>query len=157
VKHSPFFNPSDMLFKSLNTACNNIVRNLKKEANKAIKNNLSTMRDYNVEQMEHGCNAEGGMIGDYRSEPYARLKKAIGSVAPFGNVDLKLTGDFHSATFAKRSGQNLLFGSKDRKTKELTAKYGGNIFGLTDENKTTVTDQIIAETFDYVTTQIQKI
>jgi hypothetical protein len=158
VKLSPFFYKTTiMLFQSLKKASDNIVKNLSKEADKAIDNNLSTMRDLNVEQMEQGLNSDGKQIGLLRSEPYARAKKATGGVAPFGIPDLKLTGDFHAGTFAKKQGQSLQFGSTDSKTGELTSKYGKEIFGLTDKNKTTTTDQILAETLDYVTTQIQMI
>jgi len=144
-----------MLFARIKKASDNIVKNLSKEADKAVNNNLSTMRDLNVEQMEQGINSDGKEIGQYRSEPYAKLKKAIGSRAPFGTPDLKLTGAFHSGTFTKKTGKNLIFGSTDKKSSDLSGKYGSEIFGLTKSNQTDVTDQIIAETFDYVTKQIQ--
>lgn len=148
-----------MLFKSIQTVSNNIARNLKQQAYKAIDNNLSTMADLNVAQMEKGLNSDGTEIGSYVSEPYARFKKAIGSIAPFGVVDLKFEGNLHSRTFAKRNGDNLVFGSTDEKTKQLKEKYdsNGEIFGLTKDNQIEVTDQILAETFDYVTQQIQQI
>lgn len=131
-----------VMFKSLSQAVNQIVRNLDKVGNKAIDENLAVMADMNREQLTFGINAEGGEVGAYRSESYARLKKSIGSRAPFGIPDLKLTGDFHSGIFAKRKGSELTFGGTDSKTSMLTEKYD-SILGLTEENRTDVKDNYI--------------
>ena len=146
------------MFKSLSAAVNQIVRNLNKVANKAIDENLSVMADMNRDQLTFGINAEGGEVGLYQSEPYARLKKAIGGRAPFGTVDLKLTGDFHSGIFAKKSGKELRFGSTDTKQSMLSEKYGESIFGLTAENQTEVTnDYIFPIITDWLNSQLKQI
>lgn len=130
------------MFKSLQKSVNTIVRSLNKVANAAIDENLSVMADMNREQLTFGINAEGGAVGAYRSEPYARFKMAIGARAPFGIPDLKLTGDFHSGIFAMRKGSDLTFGGTDSKTSMLTEKYD-SILGLTEENRTDVKDNYI--------------
>lgn len=147
-----------MLFQSLKKTVDTIVRGAKKAQYDAIDNNLSTIADANTAQMVSGLNADGGQLGLYRSEPYARFKKAIGSRSPFGTVDLKLSGDFHSGVFARRKGDTITISSTDNKTGELTAKYGENIFGITEEKRNDiVNDQIIPELWDWYSKLIQQI
>lgn len=157
---APFFsNFGDMarMFKSLQKSVNTIVRNLNKVAKNAINENLSVMADMNREQLTFGYNTEGGAVGLYRSEAYARLKKSIGSRSPFGTVDLKLTGDFHSGIFASRRGDDLIFGSTDGKTADLVSRYGP-ILGLTKESQTDVTDNYIFPIItDWIGQQIRQI
>lgn len=147
------------MFKSLSGAVNQIVRNLNKVANKAIDENLAVMADMNREQLTLGVNAEGGEVGAYRSESYARLKKSIGARAPFGIPDLKLTGDFHSGIFAKRLGSELKFGGTDSKTSMLIEKYdNGPLLGLTTENQAEVTDNYIFPIItDWLNQQLKQI
>lgn len=147
-----------MLFQSIKKSVDTIVRGAKKAKYDAIDNNLATIADANVEQMTAGLNAEGGQLGLYRSEPYARFKKAIGSRSPFGVVDLKLSGDFHSGVFAQRRGDTITIFSRDSKTGDLVAKYGENTFGLTEQSRKGVAnDQIIPEIWDWYSKLIQQI
>jgi len=145
------------MFRSLHKSVNTIVRNLNKVAKNAINENLSVMADMNREQLELGINAEDGDVGFYRSLSYARLKKSIGSRSPFGIADLKLTGDFHSGIFARRRGDDLIFGSTDGKTADLVSRYGP-ILGLTKESQTDVTDNYIFPIItDWIGQQIRQI
>lgn len=147
-----------MLFKSLKNTVDTIVGDLKKVAIEAIDDTLPDIADKNREQLEKGLDSEGQIFSYYASENYARFKKAIGSIAPLGVTDLKLTGDFHSGIYAERAGDDLSMFSRDSKAGMLADKYGDNIFGLTDENKADITNNYIFPIItDWLNSQIRRI
>lgn len=85
-------------------------------------------------QMLFGERSDGKKIGKYRSIPYAIRKQTINPLAGFKQVDLRLTGDFHSGLFADVRDDKVVFDSLDSKTDILLDKYGEKIFGLNKKN-----------------------
>ena len=67
--------------------------------------------------------SDGGAITPKYSKAYARLK---GKSTP----DLKLTGAFQEAIFAKSTSKTFVLSSKDKKKPFLVNRYSDNIFGL---------------------------
>ena len=154
-----FHKCKDMLFQNIKKVADDIVKGANKAMYKALDDNLSTMADANREQLTFGIDSTGNEIKPlYRSEPYARLKKALGSRSPFGTPDLKLSGAFHSGIFSKRNNKTIVFGGRDSKTGDLTSKYGDNILGLTEENRNNITyNQIIPDLFGWYSAQIKRL
>jgi hypothetical protein len=145
------------MFKGLKMVIDTIVNDLEKVGMNAIDENLSVMADLNTEQMTRGLNIEGETIGEYRSPKYAAMKQSMNSRPPAFVPDLKLTGDFHSGVFAKRNGNDLVFGGTDGKTNDLVRKYGP-ILGLTEESQTDVTDNYVFPVItSWLKTQLQRI
>lgn len=95
-----------------------------------------TSEDYlnlNRDQMMHGENSKGEMIGLYRNMAYERMKTAMNPLAN-STVDLKLTGDFQrELTLRIISKKRFALYSQDAKNNDLMKKYGEEIFGLNDK------------------------
>lgn len=87
---------------------------------------LNVQRD----QMIHGISSQGDGIGLYRSEEYADKKYEQSPLAGYGNVDLRLTGDFYNAMKATPVEEGLAIYSTDKKAKGLEEKYGASIYTL---------------------------
>lgn len=111
----------------------------------AMASNKEEVVDANVDQIERGIAPDGGYIGEYRSDDYAKYKQSIGSKAPSGRVDLKLSGDFISGINADPTNEGLRLDSSDYKTDHLEQKYDGRIFGLTQKSKQDLAPQIVGE------------
>lgn len=83
---------------------------------------------------EHGQNRLGVDIADYA--PYTdftiEYKHAKGQ--PTNRVTLRDTGDFYRSFYVSTNGKSFKIHAKDWKTEDLEAKYGSQIFGLSDEN-----------------------
>lgn len=121
---------------------NNMLQSvLKIDLPQAVDNSFdATKKDYvglQKDQMTLGLASDGEKIGKYQNEVYAAKKNAMNSKAGFGNVDLKLTGDFYSGIFADPRSEGIVVDSLDPKTEMLTEKYGEGIFTLADERKQT--------------------
>lgn len=102
---------------------------------RAIVENQEEILDLNVAQLRVGKDSFGEFLYEYASEEYAQMKQAMGSQAPFGKPDLILEGDFTEGFVLKyESGGQFTITSTDDKTADLVAKYGDEIFGLTDES-----------------------
>lgn len=128
------------IFDELKNRVNSINNNLERIIVEAMVAEDSAIIDLNVSQLEEGINAEGTVVGKYASDEYARHKQSIGSKAPFGIVDLKLEGDFHSGFYADSyfgsnpDASGLFINSRDSKTGKLESAYSG-IFGIAPDNK----------------------
>lgn len=101
---------------------------------RAVLDNRNLVIDSNIAQLEGGFDSLGNFLKDYASDTYAEFKQVIGSKAPFGIADLKLTGDFYAGFVLKYIGSEFIITSTDWKTEELAAKYGVDIFGLANES-----------------------
>lgn len=148
-----------MMFAGLKQLCDTVIREAEMQAMKAIDDNLGTMADMNREQLLFGINSEGNRVGEYASPVYSALKKSRGSRAPFGVPDLLLEGNFHPSIFAKRNGDDIVFGAADWKYEKLSSPqfYGTEILGLTDQNKSEVTTGYIFPLIaDWLTSQIRQ-
>ncbi len=84
----------------------------------------------NKEQLSLGYDANKEQLQDYASESYAGFKvDTVGSRAPLGTPDLKLSGDFYNGFKIILSETAITITSDDIKTLALEGKYG-DIFGL---------------------------
>lgn len=84
----------------------------------------------NTEQLFEGKNANGEQVGTYRSELYAEQKNRMNPKPGFGNVDLRLTGDFYQRITTNVTGDSVITESTDSKAARLKEKYGDEIYGL---------------------------
>jgi hypothetical protein len=84
-------------------------------------------------QMLSGQTSEGRKIGRYKSPAYAKKKYQLSRLAGYGNVDLRLTGDFYRGVTVDPRSKSVAIGGADYKTEILTDKYGEEIFGLNQE------------------------
>ena len=116
----------------------------------AIKNTSTDLEDVQRDQMQVGENAEGNIIGKLRSADYAKRTKAKGGIAKLGVVDLKNTGDFYDAIFAKVESKFIEISSSDSKTNLLEKKYGDIIFGLNDYYKKIYFEILVPEIIDLI-------
>ena len=107
--------------------------------------NEAQICELNSEQQlyDYGVNALGVDISDY--QPYAPLtigiKRSKGQ--PSDRVTLRDNGDFHGSFFVKFGKDGLAIDATDRKRDKLVSKYGKQIFGLTPESKTYVSNEIL--------------
>ena len=97
----------------------------------------------NQEQLSLGYDANKEQLQDYATESYAGFKiDVVGSRAPLGTPDLKLTGDFYDGFKIILSETTITITSEDIKTLNLEGKYG-DIFGLTDDFLSQLANQYI--------------
>lgn len=89
---------------------------------------------FQLDQWIHGQKSTGKKIGKYKSAKYRQKKFSMNPLAGYGNVDLKLTGALHKATFVAVLDRSLLIESGDEKFPDLSFKYGKDIAGLTEKN-----------------------
>lgn len=108
---------------------------IKKLMDSVILEHESEIIDANTDQLSKGFYSDGDRMPDYANENYAQFKQSIGSKAPYGITDLKLTGDFHSGFFMKPDSDGFQIWSSVSKTDELVGKYGADIFGISPESK----------------------
>jgi len=124
-----------MLFSTFNDKYQLFISDLNKNMELAVQANEKPLVDINRKQMQVGKNAEGQIIGAYRSTSYAKFKKQMGSKAPYRAVDLLLTGNFQKDMILETDDKDYQILSTDEKTDDLVSKYGDVIFGIAPENK----------------------
>jgi len=107
--------------------------------------NEAQICELNSEQQlyDYGVNALGVEISSY--QPYAPLTIDIKTTKgqPSDRVTLRDTGDFHGSFFVKFGKDGLVIDATDSKRDKLVRKYGKQIFGLTQESKTYVSNEIV--------------
>ena len=107
--------------------------------------NEAQICELNSEQQlyEYGVNALGVDISDY--QPYAGLTVYAKGLKgqPSDRVTLRDNGDFHGSFFVKFGKVGLAIDATDSKRDKLVSKYGKQIFGLTPESKTYVSNEIL--------------
>lgn len=116
-----------------------------------VKKHSAQIVDLNIDQLMHGENAEGGLLGTYKSEPYARFKRTLN---PLGVLDLRLTGDFQNGFFLEADAFPVTVFSRDNKTPKLTAFYD-NIFGFTVKSKNEIVQDVRPEAQELVQGMLQ--
>ena len=126
-----------MNFIQLHTNLKKVINNFDKIVDTVIHEYEAELIDLNTGQLEKGIAPDGIEIEPpYAFDEYARFKKSIGSKAPLGIPDLKLTGDFYSRFETKITPNYIEISSGDSKAPELENKYGEDqIYGLTESNK----------------------
>jgi hypothetical protein len=113
-------------------------------AKESIHANQDAIVTMQAEQMRLGKKSTGDKIGYYRSVAYAQLKQSMGSIAPFRVPDLLLTGAFYGGLKVNLSGDKLELTSADEKTPMLVARYGEDIFGLGEDSKDMLREEVFA-------------
>lgn len=111
---------------------------------KALEQNKEKIVELNVKQLnELGVNSLGIQIDTYAPySPYTvYVKKQKGQ--PTDRVTLRDTGDFHRSFDVVFEPSSFYITATDSKTEDLVAKYGVNIFGLTAENRTDLTESYV--------------
>ena len=69
--------------------------NVRQLALKVAQANEGLITDNVIDQLDVGIAGDGKRVGEYVTDRYSRFKRSEGSNAPFGVVDLKLTGDLY--------------------------------------------------------------
>lgn len=97
-----------------------------------IMDHKQDITDLNRKQLKYGRKSDGERVGKYRSREYKLMKIDMNPLAG-GYVDLTLTGDFTNMLTLRRDSDKVaeIF-SEDEKATMLKAKYGDDIYGLTD-------------------------
>ena len=107
--------------------------------------NEAQICELNSEQQlyDYGVNALGVEISSY--QPYAPLTIEIKAMngQPSDRVTLRDNGDFHDSFFVKFGKDGMEIDATDSKRDKLVRKYGKQIFGLTQESKTYVSNEIV--------------
>jgi len=97
-----------------------------KLAREAVEETRKDLLDIQRDQLLHGEKKDGTKIGKYKSEKYAAKKLAQNPLAGSGNVDLKLTGEYHEELFVDVREQTLVIDSAASadKIENIIGKYG---------------------------------
>ncbi len=106
---------------------------------RVTQNNIATIEDKNIAQMEAGLDAHGNEIEPPYTDFTVSIKKAMGQ--PFSKVTLKNTGDFHKGTKAEVSMSGFEMTNTDSKWGQLSEKYG-DVIGLNDKSKQELIDEV---------------
>lgn len=86
------------------------------------------------QQMRLGQRSDGEIIGYLHDSHYAEGKTLSGGIAPPGEVDLRLTGDFQAGLRTVVTPLSLRTYSIDTKSEKLELKYSSLIFGANKAN-----------------------
>lgn len=107
---------------------------IKELALQVAKQNGGLILERQREQLSVGENANGSDIGKYTTKRYSDLKRRMGTKAPYGTPDLKLSGKLHSELFVKIRKTTFNINSDVEYSKYQIQRYGKNIYGLQKEN-----------------------
>lgn len=96
-------------------------------------------------QMLRGENANGGIIGQYRSPNYRQRKLSMNPLAG-GNVDYKLTGALHrNLDLVEQSNTDFAIFSSVKYAPKLADQYGIDSFGLNDAEQQIELDAVLGD------------
>jgi len=107
---------------------------------KVARQNSGLIADNIRSQLSEGKAGDNRDVGRYTSTPYAIRKSSISS-APFGVVDLKLSGKLHRDIFVKMDFTKVTVDSKVSYSKYQIARYGDRIYDSNPENSDKVKDK----------------
>ena len=108
--------------------------NVKELALQVAQANAGLISERVREQLLVGENSEGQNVGKYTTKRYSSFKKRIGSIAPFGVPDLKLSGKLHKGLKAEIKPASFTVDSSVEYSKYQIKRYGKKIYGLQKEN-----------------------
>ena len=108
--------------------------NIQQLALNVVKKNSGLIDKRIQEQLTVGENGDGLKVGYYKSPYYASLKSRIGSLAPNGVVDLKLSGNLHNGIKTDIKGSTYNTDSSVSYSKVQKERYGNKIYELQKEN-----------------------
>lgn len=113
-----------------------------------MRKHQAQLVDLNINQLMHGKNESGGVLGTYSTNGvYGLFKRRIHPLAG-GKVDVWLEGDFYKGFFLEADKWPVTVFSHDSKTPKLTAFYEG-IFGFTKESKAEIVEDTKDEIQEY--------
>jgi len=107
--------------------------NIRQLALLVARSNSELIADNVREQLSAGKAGDGAAVGIYSSLPYAKRKSRISS-APFGVVDLKLSGDLYANLKVDISPTNVLVDSTVSYSKYQIKRYGKRVYENTTIN-----------------------
>jgi hypothetical protein len=123
--------------------------NVSKLALSVAKANVGLITDNVIDQLDVGIAGDGGLVGNYTTDYYSRFKRRSGSNAPFGVVDLKVTGALYKGLRTDIKGTSVITDSKVSYSKYQIDRYGNRIYENTKSNQEEVKDKnsigIVAE------------
>lgn len=96
-----------------------------------------------LEQLAKGKDANADPIAPKYTPFTVRIKRAKGQ--PTDKVTLFDTGDFYEGFKVVKSDDEFYLTSTDEKTEKIKAKYGEDIFGLTEESKDILNKELLPE------------
>ncbi|MBT3206949.1 MAG: hypothetical protein HN347_01230 [Bacteroidetes bacterium] len=108
--------------------------NVQELALKVAQQNSGLIKERVQQQLIVGENEDGQEVGRYKSERYANFKQRIGSLAPSGVVDLKLSGELQNKLKVGIFPTQYLINSLIDYSKYQIQRYGKKIYGLQKEN-----------------------
>lgn len=97
-------------------------------------------------QLHYGEDSSGHLISPkYKSNQYAKNKQEENPIPGFGTPDLFLKGDFTAGIkeVVDASSYSFTIDSEDSKAPKLEAQYGGEIYGMNDQNKEYYANEIL--------------
>lgn len=99
------------------------------------KANQGLITDNVIDQLDVGIAGDGQQVGKYTTDYYSRYKRRLGSRAPYGVVDLKVTGTLYEGirtfVFPKQFLTNVIGVAY---SKYQVWRYGKRIYENTSEN-----------------------
>lgn len=115
--------------------------NISKLALQVAKANAGLVTDNVIDQLDVGIAGDGGQVGKYTTDYYARFKRRGGSNAPFGVVDLKVNGDLYKGLNTKITANLVTTNSKVSYSKYQIGRYGERIYENTPKNAEVVSNK----------------
>jgi len=108
---------------------------VQKLALEVVKASSGLIKSRLQEQLTVGENGESRDIGKYKSQRYARLKRNMGSQAPFGTVDLKYSGNLYKQLEVAISADKVSIDSAVSYSKYQIERYGKSIYEIQEDNQ----------------------
>ena len=120
--------------------------NIRLLALKEAQANSELIAELNRQQLIVGENSKAQDVGQYVSSRYASFKKRIGSLAPSGVVDLKLSGNLYKGIKATITPTAITIKSDVDYDKYQERRYGETIHDLQDQNWEEVETKVLLDT-----------
>ena len=109
--------------------------NVRQLASDVMNENSGLITNRIRQQLTVGESGTGRNVGKYVSDRYSRLKRNMGSQAPYGVVDLRLSGDLYKGLETTFKGLTYETDSSVDYSKYQVKRYGKQIYELQKENK----------------------
>lgn len=142
------------------TTAADLLENLQKvNINEIVKSSLinttPALLRAQKKQMMAGKTAKGETIKpELRSQEYAKQKKAKYQESPFGIPNLRDTGEFQQNIYLEVDSDSYTLDSTDEKSSKLKAKYGEEIFGLSENSMENYVEKDLKPEFNRQITEI---
>jgi len=103
--------------------------------------NVGLITDNVIDQLDVGIAGDARQVGRYTTDYYSRFKRRSGSNAPFGVVDLKVSGDLYKGLNTKITANLVTTDSKVSYSKYQIGRYGERIYENTQKNSEKVKNE----------------